>query len=129
LAARAGTAFNITRGTSLAHEVMLANTHWTRFRGLIGTDAADFLSGKALWIVPCRGVHMIGMRFPIDVLYLNKNGVVVHLEHELKPWRVAPVRLDTASVLELPVNAVRDTGTLCGDEIRITFETEKASTR
>ncbi len=129
MAARAGTAFNITRGTSLAREVMLANTHWTRFRGLMGTNAVDFPSGKALWIVPCRGVHMIGMRFAIDVLYLNKNGIVVHLEHALRPWRVAPVRLDTASVLELPVNAVRATGTLCGDEIRIGFETEKASSR
>ncbi len=127
MTARVGIAFNKTRGISLAREVNLANTHWTRFRGLMGTDAADFISGKALWIVPCRGVHMIGMRFPIDVLYLDKNQTVVHMERVLKPWRIAPVRLDTASVLELPVNAIRDTGTLCGDEIRIELETETAT--
>jgi uncharacterized protein len=127
LNARVGIAFNKTRGISLAQQVKLANNHWTRFRGLIGSDAADFISGKALWIVPCRGVHMIGMRFPIDVLYLDKNQTVVHMERVLKPWRIGPVRLDTASVLELPVDAIQNTGTLCGDEIRIEFETETAS--
>jgi hypothetical protein len=83
------------------------------------TDAANFPAGRGLWIVPCHGVHTFGMRFPIDVIYLNGDKIVVHIENELKPWRMAPVRLAAASVLELPGNIIQSTGTSLGDEIDI----------
>jgi uncharacterized membrane protein (UPF0127 family) len=59
------------------------------------------------------------MRFPIDVVYLDPAGIVVHLERALRPWRIAPVRLQAASVLELPQNTVTPTGTAIGDRIEI----------
>jgi uncharacterized membrane protein (UPF0127 family) len=59
------------------------------------------------------------MRFPIDVVYLDRRGTVVHLEPDLRPWRFAPVRLQAASVLELPRNTVISTGTALGDTIEI----------
>jgi uncharacterized membrane protein (UPF0127 family) len=59
------------------------------------------------------------MRFPIDVVYLDPAGTVVHLERALRPWRIAPVRLQAASVLELPQNTVASTGTALGDRIEI----------
>jgi hypothetical protein len=83
------------------------------------TDAATFPAGKALWIVPCRGVHTFAMRFPIDVLYLDGDKVVVHVEQNLLPWRMAPVRMRAASVLELPPNTLAGTGTALGDELEI----------
>jgi len=87
----------------------------------MGTDAARFPAGKGLWIVPCRGVHTLGMRFPIDVVYLNGDRVIVHIEENLRPWRMAAVRLNAATVLELPSSIVRKTGTSLGDEIDIEF--------
>jgi uncharacterized protein len=59
------------------------------------------------------------MRFPIDVIYLDGDKVVVHIENQLKPWRVAPVRLGAASVLELPGNTIQATGTSLGDVIEL----------
>jgi uncharacterized membrane protein (UPF0127 family) len=59
------------------------------------------------------------MRFPIDVVYLDHAGTVVHIERALRPWRIAPVRLQAASVLELPQNTVTSTGTAVGDRIEI----------
>ena len=59
------------------------------------------------------------MRFAIDVIYLDGDKIVVHIENELKPWRMAPVRLGAASVLELPGNTIQSTGTSLGDEIEI----------
>lgn len=115
----AGYAFNRTRQAYLATQLCVAGTHWTRFRGLMATDAANFRPGQGLWIVPCRGVHTFAMRYPIDVIYLDGSRVIVHLEKHLKPWRVAPVRLKAASVLELPENTLEATGTLLGDEIEI----------
>jgi uncharacterized membrane protein (UPF0127 family) len=59
------------------------------------------------------------MRFPIDVVYLTRDCRVLHLEQKLKPWRFAPVRRQAATVLELPGDMLRTTGTAVGDEIEI----------
>jgi uncharacterized membrane protein (UPF0127 family) len=115
----AGYAFNRTRQAYLATHLSLAATHWSRLRGLVGTGAAAFGAGHGLWIVPSHGVHTLAMRFAIDVLYLDTEKVVVHLERNLKPWRIAKVSRRTVSVLELPGNTLSSTGTLVGDEIEI----------
>ncbi len=114
-----GYALNRTRNAYLATHVRLAATHWSRFRGLMATDATRFPAGEGLWIVPCHGVHTFAMRFSIDVLYLDGDRVVGHLEENLKPWRVAPVRIRAASVLELPGHTLISTRTAIGDEIEI----------
>ncbi len=114
-----GYAFNRTRNAYLANHLSVADTHWSRFRGLMGMDAASFPAGNGLWIIPSRGVHTLGMKFPIDVLYLDTNKCVVHLEQSLQPWRVARVSIRTTSVLELPANTLRSSGTAVGDEIEI----------
>ena len=114
-----GYAFNRTRQAYLATDLTVADGHWSRLRGLMMKDAKSFPSGQGLWIVPSRGVHTLAMRFPIDVVYLDKNRRVVYLESNLKPWRLAPVRLQTASVLELPGNTLGASGTMIGDEVEI----------
>jgi uncharacterized membrane protein (UPF0127 family) len=119
LPAATGYAFNRTRNAYLANRLSVADTHWSRLRGLMWKDAASFPAGDGLWIVPSRGVHTLAMRFPIDVLYLDKKKFVVHVEQSLKPWRVARVSLQTASILELPGNTLHSSGTTVGDEIEI----------
>ena len=117
-----GQAFNRTRQVSLATDMAVADTHWTRLRGLLGLGAGDFASGSGLWIVPCHGVHTLGMSFPIDVVYLDHNLTVIYVRSGLRPWRVAPVRGQSASVLELPCNTAVETGTAVGDKIEITVQ-------
>jgi hypothetical protein len=112
-------AFNRTRRTYLATGLQVADTHWSRFRGLMCTESARFGSGNGLWIVPCHGVHTFAMKFPIDVLYLSSAKTVVHIERDLKPWRMARVSMKAASVLELPANTLQGTGTAVGDQIEI----------
>jgi uncharacterized protein len=118
-----GYAFNRSRNAYLATEVAVADTHWTRLRGLMGTSAATFRSGQGLWIIPCHGVHTFAMRFPIDVVYLDHAKKIVHLEKSLLPWRVAPVRRKATSVLELPPDTLSSTGTTVGDELEIALGT------
>jgi uncharacterized membrane protein (UPF0127 family) len=117
--------FNQTRNALLATEVALANTHWGRLRGLLGTASDDFRNGRALWIVPCRGVHTLGMGFPIDAIYLDAERSVVHIEMNLRPWRFAPIRMQAASVLELPPETIARTGTVIGDKIEISLERDR----
>jgi uncharacterized protein len=119
-------AFNRTRETYLATALAVADGHWSRLRGLLGLRADDFRNGSGLWIVPCHGVHTLGMGFPIDVIYLDEGLTVVHVEQNLRPWRVAPVRMQATSVIELPSYTVRETGTGVGDRIEILKDGEAA---
>jgi uncharacterized protein len=117
-----GQAFNQTRQAYLATALAIANTHWTRLRGLLGLRSNDFRNGFGLWIVPCHGVHTLGMGFPIDVVYLDDAMTVIHVQGDLRPWRFAPVRTQAASVLELPCRTAAETQTAVGDKIQITLE-------
>jgi uncharacterized membrane protein (UPF0127 family) len=122
-----GQAFNKTRQIYLATKLAVAHTHWSRLRGLLGASESDFGNDCGLWIRPCRGVHTLAMRFPIDVLYLDRAGTVVHVEHNLQPWRFSPVRLQAASVLELPSHTLAKTGTALGDHIEIQMKMKQTS--
>jgi uncharacterized membrane protein (UPF0127 family) len=116
-----GKAFNRTRQNYLATELAVANTHWTRLRGLLGLSSDDFRNGSGLWIVPCKGVHTLGMRFPIDVIYLDAAMKVVELRTAVKAWRVTPIRRQATSVLELPCHTAVETKTQIGDTIDVTL--------
>jgi uncharacterized protein len=114
-----GYAFNRTRRSFLATDLRAAATHWSRFRGLMMSDRSRFPDGQGLWIVPSHGVHTFAMRFPIDVVYLSADKVVVYMKQNLQPWRIAAVRHEAASVLELPGSTLGPTGTSLGDKIEI----------
>ena len=115
-----GIAYNRTREVHLATDLAVADTHWTRLRGLLGRGPDDFRNGSGLWIVPCHGVHTLGMGFAIDVVYLDRDLNVIHVETDLQPWRFAPVRRMATSVLELPSRTTAATKTEIGDKIEIT---------
>ena len=117
-----GRAFNQTRQAFLATALAVADTHWTRLRGLLGFRSSEFSSGSGLWIVPSHGVHTLGMGFPIDVIYLDDAMTVIHIQPDLQPWRFAPVRTQAASVLELPCRTAAETSTAVGDQIEITID-------
>jgi uncharacterized membrane protein (UPF0127 family) len=86
-------------------------------RGLLGQ--VRMRSDEAVWIVPSRGIHTIGLRFAIDVIYLDAQLRVVHLMENLGPLRIAPIRWQCASVLELPARSLYGSGTQVGDQLLI----------
>ncbi len=117
-----GYAFNRTRTTYLATDLLIARTHWSRFRGLMATDSSRFMRGQGLWISPSRGIHTFAMRFPIDAVYLDRERIVIHIEESLQPWRLAAVRVQAKSVLEVPTGTVRESLTALGDQVDIVLE-------
>jgi uncharacterized protein len=112
-------ALNTSRGTVIADRVGVAMTRAERAVGLLSRTGLE--PGEALWIVPSRGVHTWGMRFTIDVLALDEEGIVIDCVSNLKPWRVRLPRKGTAGVLELPAGRLAESGTGLGH--RILFET------
>lgn len=106
---------NVHTGRLVATTVGIAATRLARAVGLLGR--AGLTQGEALWIVPSRGVHTCGMRFPIDLVALDANGVVVDVVTALRPWRVRMPRPAVVGVLEVGVGAVQASGTLLGHQI------------
>jgi uncharacterized protein len=114
---------NATRQTELAHRVDVANSSRKRRKGLLGRES--LAAGEGMWIVPCESVHTFGMRFAIDLVYLDRNNVVKKIRHEVPPWRISAC-LSAHSILELASGSVRRTGTKPGDRLEFTFEGAQA---
>jgi len=107
---------NQTRETVLAESAEVADTSATRRTGLLKHKRLD--PGEGLWIIPCESVHTFFMKFPIDLVYLDKNRKVRKVRHAVVPWRLSAC-LSAKSVLELPAGTVERTGTRPGDELAI----------
>ena len=107
--------YNKTRETFVATEAVVADSYLRRLVGLLGKTQGWARLGTGLWIVPSRGVHTIGMLFPIDLIFLNKQKEVVHLEEHVRPFRISRVSLKASSVLELPPHTIYRSGTRVGD--------------
>lgn len=114
---------NRTRDSLLASQVTIANTYFPRLIGLLGKGPDWASADRGLWIIPCHGVHMLGMRFAIDVIFLDRSRTVVHLHENLRPWRVSRVIRNARSVLELPVKTIATSHTQIGDEIEVVRST------
>ena len=113
-------------GLVVADRVTIAATRADRRRGLLGRSRLE--PGEALLIAPCNGVHMFFMRFSIDMLALDRNGVVVDAVSELKPWRIRLPRRGSYSVLELTAGTLVKTQTKIGHRIIIEVRTPMPAT-
>jgi uncharacterized membrane protein (UPF0127 family) len=111
--------YNKTRETFVATEATVADSYVRRLVGLLGKTKRWARLGTGLWIIPSRGVHTIGMLFPIDVIFLDKNKEVVGVEEHVRPFRISRVSLKAASVLELPPHTIYRSGTQVGDQLEI----------
>jgi uncharacterized membrane protein (UPF0127 family) len=109
---------NPSRNTLLADRALIADSSKTRKTGLLKHERLE--PGEGLWIAPCEGVHTVGMKFPIDVLFLDKKRKVVKIRAAMPRWRMA-ASLFAHSVLELPSGTAAATKTTRGDQLE--FET------
>ena len=106
---------NTTRGTLLAERAEAATRLGERMRGLLGRDG--LAEGEGLWIEPCNSVHMWFMRFPIDVVFAARDGRVVAVVPELRPWLMTRPWFGASVALELPVGVIARSGTVPGDTL------------
>ena len=105
---------NQTRDVMLADRAGVANTSKARRTGLLKHQSLE--PGDGLWIAPCEAVHTFGMKFPIDVLYLNKKRKVIKIRENMVRSRVS-FCLRAHSVLELPAGTCAATQTERGDQL------------
>jgi len=107
---------NQNRGKSLAIDGRSANTFWLRLRGLLGRKSLP--EGEGLILVGEKSIHTLFMRFPIDVLYIDKDYRVIRVDENMVPFRLGPFVTQSAYVLEVPVGTIVATDTRVGDQLR-----------
>ena len=114
--------YNVSKQAFISLGVKAADTPLKRLRGLMGKWR--LAPNEGLWVVPSRGVHTFGLFFSIDLIYLDPEMRVVKVVEDLGPFRFAPLRWKSDSVLELPARAVYETGTEVGDQLLVCTQEE-----
>jgi uncharacterized membrane protein (UPF0127 family) len=105
---------NQTRNTVLADSASVADTARSRRIGLLKRERLE--PGQGLWIVPCEAVHSFGMKFAIDVLFLDGKKRVRKIRAKMVPRRMSACLL-AHSVLELPAGTIAQSLTEPGDQL------------
>jgi uncharacterized membrane protein (UPF0127 family) len=109
--------YNQTRESFLSLGVTAAATTFARLRGLIGK--LSLKSDEGIWVVPSSGVHTLGVFVPLDLIYLDENHKVIHLVEHFPTFRIAPLRVQSESVLELGAHTIYSSQTQVGDQLLI----------
>jgi uncharacterized membrane protein (UPF0127 family) len=106
---------NLTRETVIARRVEVADRSAARNKGLLGRRS--LAPDEGMWIAPCEAVHTLFMRFPIDLIYLDRGRRVKKIRSNLPPWRISGC-FSAHSVLELAAGAIGRSGTQPGDTLQ-----------
>lgn len=109
--------YNRNRESFLGLRVAPADTLLARLRGLLGRIRLKPDDG--IWLSPSCGIHTIGMLFAIDLVYLDASNRVIHLVEHIGPFRISPIRIKCAGILELHARAIYSSNTRIGDELLI----------
>ncbi|MCL5950803.1 MAG: DUF192 domain-containing protein [Chloroflexi bacterium] len=110
-------AINLTRRAVLMEKGTVAASAWSRMRGLLGH--APLRAGEGLVLRGEKAIHTVGMGFPIDILFLGRDGRVIHLMRSVRPFRFSPMVWAATDVVELPAGTLELTSTAVGDQIEL----------
>lgn len=108
---------NLTRGTVVAEHLRVARSLRERTVGLLGT--AEPPSGDGLLIERTQSIHMFFMRYPIDVVFVNRDALVTRCVAGLRPWRVVWWARGARDCIELGVGTLAASATQVGDRLAI----------
>lgn len=106
---------NRSRGTLLGNRIVLVESWTGRLRGYLGRREPQ--PGEGMLLVPCNAVHMFGLKFPLDLIFLNQSGDVVETIEDLRPWKRTSRIEDARSALEIPGGTIQSSHTRVGDRL------------
>ena len=111
------TLWHVDRQRVIVPDLEMATDRQARARGLIGHRPLHI--GQGMLIRPCRWIHMFGMGFPIDVLYVSRAGRVVACTEKIAPGRIDRPVLSAHYVVELAAGSIHHFGVQVGDRLML----------
>jgi uncharacterized membrane protein (UPF0127 family) len=109
---------NKTKQVNLASYVEIADNPFTRMKGLLGKLGLS--EGYAFVIKPCNSIHMLFMKFAIDVIFVDQKNIVIGLVEQIKPFEFSPVFWKSSCAIELPAGTIKKSQTQLNDQLTIT---------
>jgi uncharacterized protein len=109
---------NQTRGTIISERCRVAATLRERTVGLLASPEPGI--GDGLLIERAQSIHMFFMKYPIDVIFVDRRGVVTRCVPGLAPWRVIWWARGARDCIELGAGSLPASGTTPGDQLEIT---------
>ena len=111
--------FNQTRNAPLVNQGRLADSFWLRLRGLLGPASLE--TGEGLILAGEKSIHTLFMKFPIDVVYVDKEFKVIRADINMIPYRLGPFLSQSAYIVEMPVGTIINTATKVGDQLKFEY--------
>ncbi len=108
---------NLANNISLSEDALPAYSFAKRLKGLLGRQSLR--RGQAMLLRPANSIHTFFMRFPIDVLFVDKNNMVIKTINNIPPFRATRIYFKSAFVIELPAGTIQETMTKEGDYLQI----------
>lgn len=106
---------NSSRNAILAEHIIIADSLFSRMKGLLGKD--KLCLQHALILRPCNAIHTFFMRFSIDCLFVDKHNRIVKIISDFKPWHISRPYPKSRFVVELPAGTIAATNTREGDTV------------
>ena len=88
----------------VATKIVIAKNFFTRFLGLMGRK--ELAEDCAMMLLPCKSIHTLFMRFPIDVVYVGRDMRVLRIVKNMKPWRLNFGHRKAVCTLEFPARTL-----------------------
>jgi uncharacterized membrane protein (UPF0127 family) len=106
---------NDERETVLGEAIEVADTAVRRVKGLLGRECLE--DGQGLLFKQCSSLHTLFMRFPIDILFIDKQGKVLKSRSDVRPFKFVASPWKAYYALELPSGAITRSNTRVGDHM------------
>ncbi len=108
---------NVSRGNVIAGKGRVAEGFFARLKGQIGRERLD--EDEGLCIKPCKGIHTFFMKFDIDVVFVDRNGLVCGIVENIRPSRVSQYISSASYVIELSRGMCKKKGIEIGNKIEL----------
>lgn len=110
---------NATTGNIVATRIDALSTFFQRAVGLL--TRTSMRPDEGVWITPCKAIHTIGMRVPIDVIFVDRNSRVVSVVCDVRPNRFLLSCRDASGVIELGRGALHEVDLMPGDQLELEY--------
>ncbi|GIW21844.1 MAG: hypothetical protein KatS3mg068_0851 [Candidatus Sericytochromatia bacterium] len=108
---------NTRNNKVIGSNIILGNTLLLRLIGLIGKK--ELKEDEGILLTPCNSIHMMFMKIPLDIIFLDSENKIIKVIENIKPWKISPIVLKAKSVLELPINSIKKNDLQINDKLDI----------
>lgn len=106
---------NNTKNVKIVSKVIMATTFFSRLKGLLGTSSLPKYEG--LYLKPCKSIHMVGMLYSIDAVFVDESLKVVGLVEGIKPFMVSKHYGKANACFEFASGTIKEKGIDTGDQL------------